>query len=801
MVAVAVPAPEGRRAPTEDGSRPRLPALDGMRGVAVVAVIAFHLGVPGLGGGFLGVDLFFVVSGFVITRLLAAEREDGGGIGLARFWTRRARRLLPQVLMVVGAVAVWTLATDPRAARTIRGQGLSALVYATNWYDVVADVGYWETGRAASPLSHLWSLAIEEQMYLVWPLVVVVVVRTAGWDWRRRLRIVALVGAAASFAAQVVLGLTASVERAYLGTDARVGAILLGAALALRDPGPAAADPPEDDPRALLVEVAGYLAVAGLAVLWATADVTSPVLFRGPLIGASLLGAALVWAVVEGPTTRLARWLAGPALVALGRRSYALYIWHLPVLVVVDDDALGTGGIALLAVRLALTVGLAEATFRLVEERVRRADGLRGRRLVVALGVPTLVVALLLLAIRPVADARAGSDPIVSRGGPDGATIMVVGDSWSRGLGVGMQEVAEGRSTIVNLGVFSCGIGDAEVYRIPTGDVPLSEECRGWEERWARAADAYRPDAVVLETGNWDQAVQRIDGAWVRPCDPAFDQRYAGRLDAAIAAAGASGADVYVVNVREGGDDGTRRLSDCVNEMMAAAVARHPGVVLLDLRSRLCVADGDCPERRDGDDVFDDTGHLGQEWQRRIAGWVLGEVAARLPEEPRTGAGADRAEGLAGALPTGADLAALGAPAMDVPPPSAGSDALDLLVTDAPTKGEPAAQRGVVATAGDAAVVAVAATAASDVTADSIAMAALERYTADGPPPEQAYLSPDTLTRVLVRRGPDPSVFVMVRQWQGVALVEAKGFAPAPDGALAAMAQVLVSRMAAVPPP
>src|SRR5690242_13711592 len=204
------------------------PALDGLRGLAVTAVVLFHGGVAALSGGFLGVDSFFVLSGFLITSLLLAEHDRDGRIRLVAFWGRRARRLLPALLLMIAAVTVagrWLL--DPDDQRLLRGDALAALGYVANWRMIYRGADYFTQTAAPSILQHTWSLGIEEQFYLVWPLLFVVVRRKMG---------LLLAGVAASALAAALLYRPDDVNRAYFGTDTRAQALLMGCALAVAVP-------------------------------------------------------------------------------------------------------------------------------------------------------------------------------------------------------------------------------------------------------------------------------------------------------------------------------------------------------------------------------------------------------------------------------------------------------------------------------------------------------------------------------------------------------------------------------------
>jgi peptidoglycan/LPS O-acetylase OafA/YrhL len=370
----------------------RVRALDGLRAVAVVAVVAFHLNEGGVPGGFLGVDLFFVLSGFLITTLLLAEWEQRGAIAVLPFWRRRARRILPLLLVTMVAVALVTPLWFDDVAGRVRGELLAALAQGGNWFEAVAGRSYFDTIGRSAPLQHLWSLGVEAQFYLVWPIVAALALRHGG---RRRLAQVTLVATALSFLAMAVgFHAAADPSRLYYGTDTRIGTVLVGALLALvwrrARVGPQVAD--------LLALVGG--AVFVLLVLHL--DGASSAAYRGGLLLAAICGAALVAAaLVDGSWA--AAILSLRPLVWLGTRSYAVYLWHWPVITATRPDTdVDVHGWALLLLRLGLTFGLAEVSTRAVDGALRRAwPTLPAVRRAVALAAVGVVLVAAIVTVEP----------------------------------------------------------------------------------------------------------------------------------------------------------------------------------------------------------------------------------------------------------------------------------------------------------------------------------------------------------------------------------------------------------------
>jgi peptidoglycan/LPS O-acetylase OafA/YrhL len=386
-----------RGAPTDAPPRRRrangrIGAVDGLRAIAVSGVIAFHFGL-GVPGGFLGVDLFFVISGYVITRLLLTEWHRTGSIDWARFWGRRARRLLPAVMAVLVVVQVWLrLGALPELRTTTDAQTVMALTYVSNWYAIFADVSYWGALTAGTPLTHLWSLAVEEQFYLVWPLVLIAVLMTT--RSRRVLAIVAGAGAVASYATCAVLFGLQGVDRAYLGTDARSGSLLLGVlcALALTRSAPGPDGSWDRRPYRLGPARAVFtVAVIALVLLWATAGLRDPWLYEGGLVVAGVSAAVVIAYLVAAPTSAPARLLSSRPVVWVGRISYSLYLWHWPVHVFATHEWTGLVRPLMVTGEIVLTFVLATASFALIETPTRRL------RRPLALATPLLACGLLVL--------------------------------------------------------------------------------------------------------------------------------------------------------------------------------------------------------------------------------------------------------------------------------------------------------------------------------------------------------------------------------------------------------------------
>ncbi len=358
--------------------------------------------------GFLGVDLFFVLSGFLITSLLVEERLSSGRIRLGAFWGRRARRLLPALFLVLVAVSVYAVINGRFSSAAsggaaidlsgLRGDALATLFYVANWHAIFSHQSYFTQFSTPSPLQHTWSLAIEEQFYLVWPLVTLGILRWGRRWWRGAGVALCVVGAAASAIAMAALyhpGLDPS--RVYYGTDTRAFDLLAGAFVAFVVAG--RPQPGTKAQRAL--HVGGVAGVAILAVFWVRGGTVTGLptagMFRGEFLLCAALAAVVIADVRLVQPGLLAKALSVPPLRFIGRISYGLYLWHWPIFVYCNPARTGLSGASLDVVRVALAFGVTTLSFFLVEQPIRRRHfaGLRAMSVLPAtIAVTALVVVI-----------------------------------------------------------------------------------------------------------------------------------------------------------------------------------------------------------------------------------------------------------------------------------------------------------------------------------------------------------------------------------------------------------------------
>ena len=355
-----------------------MPGVDGLRALAVATVFIFHAGGTWLPGGFLGVDFFLVISGYLITSLLVAEQQSGGRIDLWRFWLRRVRRLIPALLLAIAGTLVAMLILHWDEVPRLKGATLSAFAYVTNWYVIFADVPYVEKFGRPNVFTHLWSLAVEEQFYLFWPLVlavILIVLKLRPWA----IGVLAVAGAAFSTAwAWHLYDPYALPWRIYYGTDTRAVGLFVGIVGAILLP-PSRLRPIASAAGRWGMEIIGLAALAG--VLWCmfSIDEFENRLYQGGMLMLAIPAIVLI-IVSAHPQTLLGKFWGLPALVWIGARSYGMYLWHWPVLMLTrPGDDVSISGAPLVAIQIMLVVGISALSYRFVEQPIRR-NGLAGLR-------------------------------------------------------------------------------------------------------------------------------------------------------------------------------------------------------------------------------------------------------------------------------------------------------------------------------------------------------------------------------------------------------------------------------------
>ncbi|WP_206830271.1 acyltransferase family protein [Alicyclobacillus fructus] len=347
-----------------------MPGLDGLRALAVLAVIAYHVNWGGAPGGLLGVQVFFVLSGYLITDLLVSEWRNTGRIDFKQFWLRRARRLLPALVVMLAIVMIWVYLADRAQFSQFFHDAVASFFYVSNWWFIFHKVSYFQSFGRQTPLGHLWSLAVEEQFYLLWPLLLLFALSVL----RRRGRVLAFTGVLA-LASAVWMGVLyqpgMDPTRVYDGTDTRAFGLLIGAMLAFIWPS-SGFDRPLAPRRRLLLDLVGLVSL--LAILWMIwkTNEYEPFLYRGGLVILSIATAALV-ACLAHPSTWLGRAFGSQPWRWLGVRSYGIYLWHFPIIALttplIDANDFNPWRAAWQA---GLAVAIAAVSWRVVEEPIRR---------------------------------------------------------------------------------------------------------------------------------------------------------------------------------------------------------------------------------------------------------------------------------------------------------------------------------------------------------------------------------------------------------------------------------------------
>jgi peptidoglycan/LPS O-acetylase OafA/YrhL len=635
------------------------PALDGIRAFAVAGVLFYHAGETWAVGGFLGVDTFFVLSGFLITTLLVTEWTNRGGINLLAFWARRARRLLPALFLVMVGIVIYAgVFAAPGELDRIRGDSLASLSYVANWRFIFSGQSYFDQFTQPSPLRHMWSLAIEEQFYLVWPLIVGFIL----W-WRRSLRVllaacVALIAASAiEMALLYVPGHDPS--RVYYGTDTRAQSLLIGAVVGilLFTHGPLRTRAARLAIRCTALVGAGYT----LWLFWRMSERTDA-LYQGGFLLAALAVSAVIVSVVQPDRGALGRFLSLGPLRWIGRISYGLYLWHWPVYLTLTHARTGLDGFSLLALRIGVSVAFAAASFYAIERPIRAGTFRLPKLQYVVLAVVTaLVVAVFATttggsasvaasterALRADAPVPQTAPPSTAAGAasdgtattvPPPSKVMVVGDSVGGTVGLGLQDFgAQSGITVWNRGLLGCGLFyDGQI--IEGGELTdVNTDCN-WRDHWPGELHLFQPNVVVMLVGAWDILDREIDGHLVKFGSVEYDTSFLHQLDDATSLLASTGAKVVVLTTpffsrpelvgetgRQWPEYDPWRV-DRINSLYRDFLASHPGrYELIDL-NKFVSPGGRFSDTLDGQVIRGDGVHFTGAGQQIIANWLIPQL-------------------------------------------------------------------------------------------------------------------------------------------------------------------------------
>ncbi|HSL73113.1 MAG TPA: acyltransferase family protein [Ilumatobacteraceae bacterium] len=573
-------------------------SLDGLRALSVVAVLLYHAGFSWMPGGFFGVEVFFVVSGFLITSLLLDESDRAGRVSFRQFWSRRARRLFPALAAVLLAVAVWTaLAGSAEQQSQFRRDAVWSILYVNNWGQILGDIPYF----AGEPplLRHLWSLAVEEQWYLVWPLLFVALLRIR---WPRHVVGGLVVGAAFVVFAYMFWmqsrapsplggppGAFDGLDRTnflYLSTITRSGGLLLGAGAAfLWRPWRWTRAP--EAPVGRVLDPLGAAVVAAIGCAAAVASITAGYVYQWLLPLVSLLSLVAVMVAVHPAALGFRRMMGWTPLVEVGKRSYGLYLWSWPISVIVGATE---GSVGAFVWAMALTVVVSEISYRFLETPVR--TGVLGRwwndRAPITYwpiaGGALLVAALAIFFVNveefnrfeggdaaafeldtralAAADAQPDAGPVDAARPPTptstpvappaapatSARLAIVGDSQANALAINLPDGIDAAfSTVVNGSVDGCSVHDSGSVRSAVRFSNNFAICDGWQDDWAEAASG--ADVTLVVVGAWD-VFDIVDGDTTYGfATPAGDALFVGNLASGIDAMLAEGSNVGLLEV------------------------------------------------------------------------------------------------------------------------------------------------------------------------------------------------------------------------------------------------------------
>jgi peptidoglycan/LPS O-acetylase OafA/YrhL len=648
--AVVTVSPSTTRTRAERGTRARAPSsapmgyqpsLDGIRAIAVTAVLLYHADFRWIPGGFLGVDVFFVVSGYLITSLLLQEREGAMSNDLKQFWLRRAKRLLPALGAMLVVTCAYAALFVPDALYHLKRDVLAAATYSTNWWLIASHQSYFDALGRPPLLRHLWSLAVEEQWYLLWPLVFVGAMALVRGKAHKLVVPLVIAAIASSVWMAVLYDPASDASRVYFGTDTHISGLLLGAAAAMiwrpwRWPQAAGR-------HLVRLDALGWTALALLIVLMLRWGQDTTALYRGGFFLVAALSLVVITVSVHPGALSLRAVLSLPPLRWLGSRSYGLYLWHWPVFMVTrQQDYPWMDDRVRVALQFGVTLLLTELSFRLVETPIRsgslmrrfrvwRAEGRFSgdRRPWATVGVVTALLGVGLVSSRiataqPVDVATGGKQqtfhleqaatpptqqvaappaqqaaaPPAQQAAATAATlppslprrVTVVGDSQANALVKNAPEGLASTLALTNGSIDGCGIADDGDVKTAAHFRRTLDNCQGWPDKWHASVQQAQAQVTLVVIGAWEVFDVDRQGNRVDFGTPTEDAYLTAQLQRGIDAITSAGSKVALLEIPcyapvDGGgltalpERGDRQRTGHLNDLMRQAAAKDPAHV------------------------------------------------------------------------------------------------------------------------------------------------------------------------------------------------------------------------------
>ena len=639
------------RAPAKDPWH--FPALDGMRGLAIASVLLYHSNWSSR--GLLGVDVFFVISGFLITLLLLRRLGTSGRIGFGAFFLNRAKRLLPGLLLVLAAVLILTYQLgDLQELKHSATKSLGALLQVANWQQLLAGDAYWDRMGQTTPLAHIWSLSVTEQFYLLWPLILLGVWKLCRARPDVVFWVLGLLLAGSAMIAPLMWDGTNS-ERLYLGTDSRSVGFVAGAAAAaliymhtLRKPSHLR---PASRGKTAAVTSLSVLSLGLVVALNVAADsYQAPWLYQGGLAVVAV-AAAILAATLTSPWNLLARFFSFWPFVAFGKISYTVFLLHLPIFWLVQKGFPGLPPLMLFAAGGLLTWVLSLIIHYSFSEKLRRAKW-RPQTTVPALAITISAIlagSLLMPDLRTAQMANTelsaqskllGSDGepmrVLPGAGGQRPTVLTLGDSLANDYATMLSSHGSSSFAVVDGGTGGCGIMSPDQVRSSNGYIWEEQaHCQSWEQSWPGLLQKSVPDYILLHL-YWDASEQLIDGQWLKACDPAFSDRYRAHLGKFLTWAAEVNPQAKIVFANDRPTNGIiaeKAWTDCFGQILQSVVDQDPqNRTILDWAGKLC------PEGRcESTDSFQkplflaDDVHLSVQGMKALTPWLERELAALRP--------------------------------------------------------------------------------------------------------------------------------------------------------------------------